>query len=100
MGKVDVAGTKARQRRAVGDSIRFSHSRTCACGQLFWRSCRRHVSFLARTSYLPLRMRANDGTVLLPDMILPGGVTLTELGSDHFMRRKPSILSLRPWRLP
>jgi hypothetical protein len=22
-------------------------------------------------------------------MIFPGGVTLTELGSDHFMRRKP-----------
>jgi len=48
------------------------------------------VSFLARTSYLPLRkFGPNDGTVLLPDMIFPGGVTLTELGSDHFMRRKP-----------
>jgi hypothetical protein len=48
------------------------------------------VSFLARTSYLPLRKYGpNDGTVLLPDMIFPGGVTLTELGSDHFMSRKP-----------
>src|SRR6266536_347527 len=45
------------------------------------------VSFLARTSFFPLRKYGpNDGTVLLPDMIFPGGVTLTELGSDHFMR--------------
>ena len=27
----------------------------------------------------------NDGIVLLSDMIFPGGVTLAELGSDHFM---------------
>src|SRR5262245_24088816 len=48
------------------------------------------VSFLARTSYVPLRKYGpNDGTVLLADMILPGGVTLMELGSDHFMGRKP-----------
>jgi hypothetical protein len=48
------------------------------------------VSFFARTSYFPLRgYGPNDGTVLLPDMIYPGGVTLTELGADHFMRRRP-----------
>jgi hypothetical protein len=45
------------------------------------------ISFFARTSFFPLRKYGpNDGTVLLPDMIFPGGVTLTELGSDHFMR--------------
>ena len=27
----------------------------------------------------------NDGMVLLADMIFPGGITLTELGSDHFL---------------
>ena len=27
----------------------------------------------------------NDGLVLLSDLILPGGVTLAELGSDHFL---------------
>ena len=27
----------------------------------------------------------NDGIVLLSDMIFPGGVTLAELGGDHFM---------------
>jgi hypothetical protein len=45
------------------------------------------VSFLGRASFFPLRKYGpNDGTVLLPDMIFPGGVTLPELGSDHFMR--------------
>ena len=27
----------------------------------------------------------NDGMVLLSDMILPGGITLTKIGSDHFL---------------
>ena len=27
----------------------------------------------------------NDGVVLLSDTIFPGGVTLAELGSDHFL---------------
>ena len=27
----------------------------------------------------------NDGVLLLSDMIFPGGVTLAELGSDHFL---------------
>src|SRR5262249_59454554 len=31
----------------------------------------------------------NDGNVLLADMVFPGGVTLTQLGSDHFMRNRP-----------
>ena len=45
------------------------------------------ISFLARKSYFPLRKYGpNDGTVLLSDEIFPGGVTLADLGSDHFMR--------------
>jgi hypothetical protein len=48
------------------------------------------VSFFVRRSYFPLRKYGpNDGNVLLPDMIFPGGVTLVELGADHFMRNKP-----------
>jgi hypothetical protein len=44
------------------------------------------ISFLARRGFFPLRKYGpNDGIVLLSDMILPGGVILTELGSDHFM---------------
>ena len=48
------------------------------------------VSFWVRRSYSPLRKYGpNDGNVLLPDMVFPGGVTLVELGADHFMRNRP-----------
>jgi hypothetical protein len=48
------------------------------------------VSFWIRRSYSPLRKYGpNDGNVLLPDMVFPGGVTLVELGADHFMRNRP-----------
>jgi hypothetical protein len=48
------------------------------------------VSFWMRRSYSPMRKYGpNDGNVLLPDMVFPGGVTLFELGGDHFMRNRP-----------
>ncbi|HXV79652.1 MAG TPA: hypothetical protein VEG60_07210 [Candidatus Binatia bacterium] len=48
------------------------------------------ISFWGRRGFFSLRKYGpNDGVSLLPDMIFPGGVTLTELGSDHFMRSKP-----------
>lgn len=48
------------------------------------------ISFWGRRGFSTLRKYGpNDGISLLPDMIFPGGVTLTELGGDHFMRRKP-----------
>ena len=48
------------------------------------------ISFWMRRSYSPMRKYGpNDGNVLLPDMIFPGGVTLAELGADHFMRNRP-----------
>ena len=91
MGKVDVAGTESmatpRSRRRF-DSFRIPEHVLVV--NYFGIPVVGSVSFLARTSYFPLRKYGpNDGTVLLPDMIIPGGVTLTELGSDHFMRRKP-----------
>ncbi|HXV83637.1 MAG TPA: hypothetical protein VEG60_27590 [Candidatus Binatia bacterium] len=44
------------------------------------------ISFLARRGFFPLRKYGpNDGLVLLADMIIPRGVTLAELGSDHFL---------------
>jgi hypothetical protein len=90
-GKVDIAGTEsmttARGRRRF-DSFRVPDHVLVV--NYFGVPVVGSVSFFARTSYLPLRKYGpNDGTVLLPDMIFPGGVTLTELGSDHFMRRKP-----------
>jgi hypothetical protein len=42
------------------------------------------ISFMARRGFFPLRKHGpNDGLILLPDMIFPGGVTLTRLGRDH-----------------
>ena len=44
------------------------------------------ISFLARRGFFPMRKHGpNDGVLLLSDMIFPGGVTLAELGSDHFL---------------
>jgi hypothetical protein len=44
------------------------------------------VSFRARRGFYPMRKYGpNDGLVLLADMIFPGGITLAELGSDHFL---------------
>ena len=91
VGKVDIAGTEsmttARGRRRF-DSFRVPDHVLVV--NYFGVPVVGSVSFWARTSFFPLRKYGpNDGTVLLPDMIFPGGVTLTELGSDHFMRRKP-----------
>src|SRR5262249_54553762 len=50
----------------------------------------RTLSFFARSSFLSLRKYGpNDGISLLADMVYPGGVTLADLGNDHFMRGKP-----------
>jgi hypothetical protein len=91
MGKVDVAGTEsmttARSRQRFNSFRVPDHVLVV---NYFGVPVIGSVSFWARTSFFPLRKYGpNDGTVLLPDMILPGGLTLTELGSDHFMRRKP-----------
>jgi hypothetical protein len=44
------------------------------------------ISFLARRGFFQLRKHGpSDGVVLLSDTIFPGGVTLAELGSDHFL---------------
>jgi hypothetical protein len=48
------------------------------------------ISWMLRRGYFPLRKHGpNDGVLLLPDMVYPGGVTLTELNEDHLMRGKP-----------
>jgi hypothetical protein len=48
------------------------------------------ISLMLRRGFFPLRKYGpNDGVLLLPDMIFPGGVTLTELNEDHLMRGKP-----------
>lgn len=48
------------------------------------------ISFWARRGFLSLRKHGpNDGVSLVSDMIFPGGVTLVDLGNDHFMRGRP-----------
>jgi hypothetical protein len=88
MGKVDAAGTESMttaQGRQRFDTFRIPDHVFVV--NYFGIPVVGSVSFFARASFFPLRKHGpNDGTVLLPDMIFPGGVTLTELGSDHFMR--------------
>jgi hypothetical protein len=48
------------------------------------------ISFMLRRGFFPLQKYGpNDGVLLLPDMIFPGGVTLPELDKDHLMRGRP-----------
>jgi hypothetical protein len=91
MGKVDPAGTESMSTPRSKQRFKsFRVPEHVLVVNYFGVPVIGSVSFFGRTSYMPLRKYGpNDGTVLLPDMIFPGGVTLTELGSDHFMRRKP-----------
>ncbi len=44
------------------------------------------VSSWARPGFVPLSKHGpNDGILLLSDMIFPGGITVAELGLDHFL---------------
>lgn len=54
------------------------------------------VTFRARRGYYPmLKYGPNDGMVLVADTIYPGGVTLAEVGSDHFLtNRKIDVLTI------
>jgi hypothetical protein len=84
-GKVDPAGM---------ESLTFAHSRQRFASfrvpkhilvvNYFGIPTIGSISFLARRGFFPLRKHGpNDGLMLLPDMIFPGGVTLADLGSDH-----------------
>jgi len=85
MGKVDVAGTESmatpRSRRRF-DSFRIPEHVFVV--NYFGIPTVGSISFMASKGFYPLRKYGpNDGLVLLPDMIFPGGVTLAEMGSDH-----------------
>ena len=87
IGKVDVAGVEslsaARSRqRFAGFRIPRHIFVVNYIGIPFTGS----VSMLARSGYLQLRVHGpNDGLSLLADLIAPDGVTLSELGRDHFL---------------
>jgi len=87
VGNVDVAGresvTTERSRQRF-DSFRVP--KHVFVVNYFGIPVSGSISFLARRGFFPLRKYGpNDGVLLLSDMIFPGGVTLAELGSDHFL---------------
>lgn len=87
LGKIDAAGadsmTTARSRERFKSIHVPAHVLVV---NYFGIPVTGSVSFFARRGFLPLlKYGPNDGIMLLADMILPGGVTLIELGSDHFM---------------
>ncbi|HTM08750.1 MAG TPA: hypothetical protein VL754_10200 [Verrucomicrobiae bacterium] len=53
------------------------------------------VGFRAGRGYFPMRKHGpNDGMVLLADTIYPRGVTVAELGSDHFLMYNLDVISI------
>ena len=87
VGKVDPAGRESimtgRSRRRF-DSFRIPEHVLVV--NYFGIPVSGSISFLGRRGFFPLRKYGpNDGIVLLSDMIIPRGVTLAELGSDHFL---------------
>ena len=87
VGKVDPEGResiKTERSRQRFDSFRIPEQVLVV--NYFGIPVSGSISFLARRGFFPLRKYGpNDGLVLLPDMIIPRGVTLAELGSDHFL---------------
>ena len=86
VGKVDPAGmeslTVARSRQRFES---FRVPKHILVVNYFGIPTIGSISFLAWRAFFPLRKYGpNDGLILLPDMIFPGGVTLAQLGSDHF----------------
>jgi len=87
VGAVDVAGMQSlmteRSRR------RFQSFRVPAhilVVNYFGIPLSGSVSAWARPGFTPLsRHGPNDGILLLSDMIFPGGITVAELGLDHFL---------------
>jgi hypothetical protein len=90
-GRIDPAGreslTTARSRRRF-DSFRIPENVLVV--NYFGIPVSGSISLMLRRTFFPLRKYGpNDGVLLLPDMVFPGGVTLTELNDDHLMRGKP-----------
>ena len=87
VGAVDVAGMQSlmteRSRRRF-QSFRLSDHILVV--NYFGIPLSGSVSSWARPGFTPLSKHGpNDGILLLSDMIFPGGITVAELGLDHFL---------------
>ena len=87
VGKVDPAGVKSMSVGPSRERFKTFHvPQHILVVNFFGIPVSGSVGFRAGRGYFPLRKYGpNDGMVLLADMIFPGGVTLVELGSDHFL---------------
>jgi hypothetical protein len=87
VGKVNPAGVESMS--AARSRVRFKSFHIpehILVVNFFGIPLRGTVSFRARRGFFPMQKYGpNDGMVLLADMIFPGGITLAELGSDHFL---------------
>jgi hypothetical protein len=87
VGKVDVAGVESL---ATARSRERFHSFRIAPHVLVINyigiPLTGSISLLARGGFLQLRAYGpNDGLSLLPDLIVPGGITFADIGRDHFL---------------
>ena len=87
VGKVDKAGVESMSaKRSRKRFEMFRVPKHVLVINYFGIPLTSTVSFRARWGFYPMKKYGpNDGMVLLADMIYPGGITLAELGSDHFM---------------
>lgn len=87
VGKIDPAGVESMSVIRSRERFKLFHvPQSVLVVNFFGIPVSGSVGFRARRGFFPMRKYGpNDGMVLLADMIFPGGITLTELGSDHFL---------------
>ena len=87
VGKVDVAGVESLSTLRSRERFNgFRIPRHILVVNYIGIPFTGSISLLARSGFLQLRAHGpNDGLSLLPDLIVPGGLTLAELGRDHFL---------------
>ena len=96
VGKVDPAGTASMTAAAGRQRFKSFHvPEPVLVVNLIGIPLSGSVGFRANFGYLPMKKHGpSDGMVLLADTIYPGGVTLAELGSDHFLMYNVDTLTI------
>lgn len=96
VGRVDPAGTVSMTTGASRRRFESLHvPEDIFVANLIGIPMSGSVGFRAGRGYFPMRKHGpNDGVVLLADTIYPGGVTVAELGSDHFLMYNLDVISV------